>query len=189
MTDALRLIKPDLAALPAYRAALERGWSPDNVGLEKTIARELAAMDADAARFVAGLDDPDARGGPISMPNGALMPRLPGYRRWLMDGGEFCGSFGFRWQPGTAVLPPHVLGHMGYAVPDWKRGRGYATRGLALLLPGAQAAGLAYVELTTDPDNEASQRVILNNGGYLMERFNKLDAYGGGEALRWRIDL
>ncbi|HYD44206.1 MAG TPA: GNAT family N-acetyltransferase [Phenylobacterium sp.] len=189
MTDAVRLIKPELAALPAYRAALERGWSPDNVGLEKTIARELAAMEADAAGFVAGLDDPEARGGPIIAPDGTLLERLPGYRRWLMDGEEFCGSFGFRWRPGTEDLPSHVLGHMGYAVPAWKRGRGYATRGLALLLPGAAAMGMRYVELTTDPDNEASQKVILNNGGYLVERFRKVDAYGGAEALRWRIDL
>ena len=189
MPDTLRLIKPDLPALPGYRAALERGWSPDNVGLEKTIARELAAIQTDASAFVAGLDDPQARGGPIAMPDGALMERLPGYRRWLMDGGEFCGSFGFRWRPGTEDLPPHVLGHMGYAVPEWKRGRGYATRGLALLLPDAKALGLRYVELTTDPDNEASQKVILNNGGYLVERFTKLAAYGSADALRWRIEL
>ncbi|MCC7266200.1 MAG: GNAT family N-acetyltransferase [Caulobacteraceae bacterium] len=189
MPDAVRLIKPEMDALPAYRAALERGWSPDNVGLEKTIARELAAIEADAAGFVAGLDDLQARGGPIAMPDGTLMERLPGYRRWLMDGEAFCGSFGFRWRPGTEALPPHVLGHVGYAVPEWKRGRGYATRGLALLLPGPRAIGLAYVELTTDPDNEASQKVILNNGGYLVERFTKLAAYGSAEALRWRINL
>ena len=185
----LRLITSDLSALPAYRDALERGWSPDNVGLDKTIRRELAAIAEDPVAFVASLDDPDARGGPIAMPDGTMMERLPGYRLWLMDGADFCGSFGFRWRPGTEALPAHVLGHMGYAVPEWRRGRGYATRGLALLLSGARAVGLAYVELTTDPDNEASQKVITNNGGYLLERFTKLEAYGATEGLRWRIDL
>jgi predicted acetyltransferase len=71
----------------------------------------------------------------------------------------------------------------------WKQDRGYATRGLALLLPEARAQGLAHVELTTDPDNLASQRVILANGGRLVERFRKAEAYGGGESLRFRIDL
>ena len=52
--------------------------------------------------------------------------------------GEFCGSIGFRWQPGTSTLPPYVLGHIGYAVVPWKRGRGYATQALALLLPEAR---------------------------------------------------
>lgn len=185
----LRLIKPDLAALPAYREALERGWSPDNVGLDKTRLRELAAVAEDPAAFLASLDDPEARGGPIAMPDGTMLERLPGRRRWLLDGEAFCGSFGFRWRPGTEALPPHVLGHMGYAVPEWMRGQGYATRGLALLLPDARALGMAYVELTTDPDNEASQKVILNNGGYLVERFQKPAVYGEADGLRWRIDL
>lgn len=72
---------------------------------------------------------------------------------------------------------------------SWKQGRGYATRALALLLPEAKAEGLAYVELTTDVDNVASQRVILKNGGVLVERFRKPAAYGGTEGLRYRIAL
>src|SRR6185369_15356057 len=112
----------------------------------------------------------------------------PGYRRWIWDG-EFCGSVGFRWQPRTTELPPHVLGHVGYNVVPWKRRRGYATRALGMLLHDIRASGLPFVELTTNPDNIASQRVIEANGGELVERFNKIAAHGGGEALRWRIHL
>ena len=54
----------------------------------------------------------------------------------------------------------------------WKRGRGYATRALALMLPEARKEGLDHVELTTDPDNLPSQKVITANGGALVERFN-----------------
>jgi predicted acetyltransferase len=82
-----------------------------------------------------------------------------------------------------------VLGHIGYAVVPWKRGRGYATKALALLLPEARTEGLTYVELTTDADNLPSQKVITNNGGTLVERFEQGQAYGGGEVLRWRIAL
>jgi len=53
----------------------------------------------------------------------------------------------------------------------------------------ARAHGLPYVELTTNPDNIPSQRVILANGGRLVERFRKAAAYGEDEALRFRIDL
>ena len=39
------------------------------------------------------------------------------------------------------------------------------------------------------PDNIPSKKVITSNGGNLLERFTKEAAYGGKEALRWRIDL
>ena len=85
--------------------------------------------------------------------------------------------------------PPHVLGHIGFSVVPWKRGRGYATRALALLLPEARTRGLPHVELTTEPDNLPSQRTIEKNGGVLVERFEKAPAYGGGASLRYRIEL
>jgi predicted acetyltransferase len=58
-----------------------------------------------------------------------------------------------------------------------------------LLLPHASAEGLPYVELTTDADNIASQRVIEANGGTVVERFFKPAVYGGTESLRYRILL
>jgi len=184
----LSLIKPTLDRLPAFLAALERGWSPDNVrGAEA--AREILARAAeDPEGVIARLDDPEARGGPIRLPDGSEVERLPGYHRWIWDG-DFCGSTGFRWRPSGAELPPHVLGHIGYAVVPWKRGLGHATRALALLLPEAAARGLPWVELTTDPENIPSQKVITNNGGYIVEKFEKSLAYGGGGSLRFRIDL
>jgi predicted acetyltransferase len=185
---ALALVKPSRAELPGYIDALTRGWSPDNVRGEAASREQLAKIDVDADAFLAGLDDPEARGGPIVAPDGGTFERLPGIHRWLWDG-EFCGSIGFRWAKGTAELPPHVLGHIGYAVTPWKQGRGYATAALRLLLPEARALGLPYVELTTDPDNVPSQRVILNNAGYLVERFTKPAVYGGSEGLRYRIEL
>jgi predicted acetyltransferase len=86
-------------------------------------------------------------------------------------------------------LPAHVLGHIGFSVVPWRRGKGHAKRALGLMLEEARAVGLDSVELTTDPKNLASQRVIAANAGILVESFNKLAAYGGGEALRFRIQL
>jgi predicted acetyltransferase len=184
----LNLIVPSLACLDGYADALKRGWSPDNVRLEATAREHLERIAEDRVAFVASLDNREAKGGPVILPDGSAVPRLPGYLRWMWDG-EFCGSIGFRWQRGTSVLPAHVLGHIGYAVVPWKRCRGYATRALALMLVEARREGLAYVELTTDPDNKASQKVIATNGGRLVERFRASDAYGGKAELRFRIEL
>jgi len=188
----LQLVKPAPAFLAEYRAALEAGWSPDNVRGTEAAREELAKIAADPAAFVAALDDPQAKGEPITLPDGSRVPRLPGFRRWLWDG-AFCGSIGFRWRPGTTALPDHCLGHIGYAVVPWKRRRGYATRGLALLLDEIRREvrdpGLTYVEITAKPGNAASLAVIRANEGRLIEQFLEPVIYGAQPALRFHIDL
>jgi len=183
----MQLVKPTAAHLPGYVAALEQGWSADNLRAQAA-QEELAAIQADAASFLARMDDREGRGPPVTLPDGAVVPRIPGFRRWLWDG-EFCGSINLRWQPGTTDLPPHCLGHIGYAVVAWKQGRGYGKAALAQLLPDAWSVGLPFVDLTTDPDNIASQRVILSNGGILVERFTKPAAHGHRPGLRYRIEI
>lgn len=185
---AVTLVRPSLNRLDAYADALRRDFSPDNIRGAAAAEEELARIADDPAGFVASLEDEEARGAPIRLPDGSLVPRLPGFRRWIWDG-TFCGSIGLRWQNGTSSLPAHVLGHIGYAVVPWKRGRGYAKAALALILPEARARGLAHVELTTNPDNLASRRVIEACGGHLVERFREPAAYGEVEALRFRIPL
>jgi predicted acetyltransferase len=184
----VNLVQPAIAYLGSYSDALRRGWSPDNVRGAAAALDELQQIESDPIKFLDGLTDPDAKGPPVTLPDGSQVPRLPGFRLWMWDG-EFCGSIGFRWQPGTAELPAYCLGHIGYAVVPWKERRGYATRALALLLPLARARGLSHVDLTTDPDNIPSQRVIIANGGVLYSRFRKTEHYGNTEGLLFRIML
>ena len=183
----MELVWPAEQYLSGYVHALQQDWSPDNLR-PQAAAEELAQIAQDPARFVSEQVDREAKGPLVILPDGSRVPRLPGYSQWMWDG-EFCGAIGFRWQPGTTDLPPYCLGHIGYSVVPWKRQRGYATRALQLLLPLARGEGLAYVELTTDADNIASQRVIEANGGELIERFHKSAEYGGAESLRFRILL
>jgi len=184
----IALVKPSLTHLPDYKNALERGWSPDNVRLDVTAREHLARIAEDASAFVDSLEDREGKGAPIKMPDGALAERLPGFTRWIWDG-AFCGSIGLRWPRDLGPLPAHVLGHIGFAVAPWKRGGGRATAALRLMLEEARAVGLPFVELTTLPDNIASQRVILANGGRYVKTFDKSPHYGGGRTFLYRIDL
>jgi predicted acetyltransferase len=184
----LQLVRPTVAFLPSYVAALKRGWSPDNVKGAAAATEELAEIDKDAQIFVDRLTDREAKGPPILLPDGSSVRRLPGFRLWMWDG-EFSGSIGLRWQPGTSSLPPHVLGHIGYGVVPWKTGRGYAKLALKLMLEYARDEGLAYVEITMDPENVGSRKVVETNGGVLVEHFQYPIQYGRKDGIRFRVDL
>ena len=183
----MQLVRPTEHHLPSYIMALEKGWSADTTRAAAG-QEELKRIRDDAPAFIASMEDREANGPPVALPDGSVVKRLPGFRRWMWDGG-FCGSISFRWQAGTTELPPHCLGHIGYAVVPWKQGLGHATSALARMLPEARAVGLPFVEIITDPDNLASRRVIVANGGALVEHFTKPPQFGGGPGLRFRIDL
>jgi predicted acetyltransferase len=179
----MKIIRPEVDHLPSFIAALKQGWSPDTLRGGDADLHELEAIRRDPVLYLARLVDREAQGPPVVLPNGTSVPRLPGYRHWMWDG-DFCGAISFRWQPGTTALPPHCLGHIGYSVVPWKQRKGYATEALRQLLPIVKREGLAFVEITTDPANHASRRVIEANGGVFIEEFVKSDEHGGGMGLR-----
>ena len=182
----MQLVRPQTEHLESYVSALRRGWSADNVRGAVAVEEELQQIQENPAAFLEAMEDREGKGPMVKLPDGSEVKRLPGLRRWMWDG-EFCGSIGLRWQPGTTELPPHCLGHIGYAVVPWKQGRGFATKALASILPEAWSVGLPFVEITTDPDNISSQRVIEANGGILHEEFIKPPQFGSKSGLRFRI--
>ena len=175
----MTLIEPSHEALPSYVAALRTGWSPSTT--RDLSGEHLASIASDPAAFIA--DVGRTEGGTIEIDDGRVVPRLPQRVRWMWDC-AFCGSINLRFQPGTLELPPHVSGHIGYAVVPWKRRLGYATRALALLLDDAHDLGLPRVLLTCDVGNVASRGVIEANGGVLAGE--QADAeHGGMKYLFW----
>lgn len=178
---------PSQVELPSYVDALESGWSPNTID-DRAGLVELEQIRRDPEAFLASLVDCDAAGPPIPMPDGSTAQRLPGYRKWMWDG-EFCGSIGLRWQPGTEELPPHVLGHVGYAVVPWKRRLGYATAAVREVALDAAVEGLRWIEITCDVDNLASQGVIEGAGGRFVERFAYPAEYGNGDGFRYHVAI
>jgi RimJ/RimL family protein N-acetyltransferase len=57
------------------------------------------------------------------------------------------------------------------------------------MLPLARAQGLTRLEITTDPGNLASQRVMTANGATLLGSFDKGPTYGHRRGLRFEIRL
>lgn len=188
MERKVEVVTPSTGHLESYVQALRRGWSPDSTRGQVAAEQELGRISADPDAFLASLDDREGRGDPVMLPDGTRVQRLPGIVRWMWDG-EFAGMVGFRWQRGTAELPPTCLGHIGFNVPPEKRNRGHATFGLKAMLSEARGLDMPYVELTTRPDNAASRRVIEKAGGHLVEQLPLPPEYGEGEFLRFRIRL
>lgn len=182
VSSSLQLLEPSLECLSAYADALARGWSPNNI--RDVSGEQLDAIGKDRQLFVAALL---SQAGTVRLPDGTEVPRLPNRVRWLWDG-QFAGHIGLRWQAGTDALPDYVLGHIGFAVVPWKRRRGYATEALARTLPVAREVGLKQVQITTDPSNFASRRVIEANGGRLVGEFIN-PRFGIEPKLRYVIDL
>ncbi len=181
------LVAPDRAYLDGYLDALHREWSPTTTDPDYWRA-ELVRVQADPDLALRQFNERDGGGRTITLPDGTEVPRIPGVVRWLWDG-EFCGAINARWQPGTPALPPHVLGHIGYSVVPWKQRRGYATEALRQMLEIVRAEGLPYVEITTQPDNVGSQRVIEANGGVSLGEFVEPEQYGGALGVKYRVDL
>jgi predicted acetyltransferase len=178
---------PSRNELDSYCDALRSGWSPNTMRPE-VAGEQLVEIEQDADAFLQSLVNWEGTGEPITLPDGTKAGRLPGFHRWMWDE-TFCGSINVRWQPGTTELPPHVLGHIGYSVVPWMQGRGYATAALGLAVQDIIDRALIgpFVELTTDVDNVASQRVIEANGGVLVERCFRPPMYGSTEMFRYRI--
>jgi len=183
----MKLLKPSIEHIPAYVSALRQGWSPDNLRPEAA-QEQIGTIEKDASSFVFNLDDPTAKAGPVTLPDGSKVPRLPSIRRWICDD-EFCGHIGFRWKPGTEELPPTCSGHIGYAVVPWRQGEGLASAALVAILPEAKAVGLEYVEITTSPDNPASVRVIEKAGGTLIRTYTADKSLGGHKTMEFKIKL
>lgn len=63
----------------------------------------------------------------------------------------------------------NVTGHVGYSVRPSERRKGYATRMLAKAKDYLSSFGFSEINVSCLPENEASRRTILANGGEYLE--------------------
>lgn len=149
----LRLVKPSLEWESAYMAMREDfklDTSPTGFTF-KPLER------GDFPAYVAWLQDMERGEG---LPEGFV----PQTTFWLVRGEDYVvGEIRLRHTltPGLE----NVGGHIGYGIRPSERRRGYATLMLKLCLREARKLGLKRVLLTCDPENVASARVMVKNGG------------------------
>lgn len=120
-----------------------------------------------------------------AMAEGRLPGRSPQRTFWAADGTRLVGSSRIR-HPLTPELE-EFAGHIGYDVRPACRNQGYGTRLLALTLEEARRMDLPGVWVNCFSSNLASARVILNNGGQLVD--TRWHPEEGKDISRYWIDL
>lgn len=158
------LVTPALAYMPSYLDALREGHRLGAATV--TSGEDIAKIENNPQAFLDDLLGPK----PPTRINelGKEVERVPQTMVWLVENGVFVGDAGIRHK-----LTPELEisgGHIGYGVRPSFQGRGYATDLLRhCLIWVREHLHLDRVMLTCRTDNEASARVIVKNGGSLID--------------------
>jgi predicted acetyltransferase/SAM-dependent methyltransferase len=83
----------------------------------------------------------------------------------LVDEDQYVGAFNLRHCLNDFLR--EGCGHIGYGVSRKYRGKGYATKGLALTLAKAREMSIHEVYMSVNKDNPASLQVQIKNGAYI----------------------
>jgi predicted acetyltransferase len=171
----LRLVEPDASFRDEFIAYCREFKDAG----EPFVHDNLPAAEADFAGLVANW----AR---CSRGENIEPGKVPWTAFWLVRGRRIIGTARLRHTLNEFLLQEG--GHIGYDVRPTERGRGHATRMLAMVLEQARARGLTRVLLTCEKSNAASAKVMLNNGAKLENEIPSL-RHPGQLSQRYWIEL
>lgn len=104
----------------------------------------------------------------IDLPEG----HVPGTEYFLWDDNEIVGLFRIRHELNGFLR--EGAGHIGYGIKKECRGKGYATKGLALIIEKAkEIIKEDEIYMSVHKDNPASLQVQLKNGAYIHHEDDK----------------
>jgi predicted acetyltransferase len=86
---------------------------------------------------------------------------------FFMHGEKILGAISIR--PKKNAQSVGIDGHCGFGIRPSERRKGYATKMLHMVLPIMKERGINPLVITCDKENIGSAKVILNNGGVLMD--------------------
>ncbi len=129
-----------------------RPWTDDDVA-----ALVAACNDPEIPRWIPVIPHPYTEEHALAFIRGTAAPDVD-HSFAVTENGEVVGAIGVR-------LNPSRNGHIGYWCAREARGRGVMTRALRTICRwGLDELALGRLELITDPDNRASQRVAEKVG-------------------------
>lgn len=96
---------------------------------------------------------------------------VPDTKYILEDNDEYVGVFNFRHYLNEFL--EKGAGHIGYGISEKYRNKGYATKGLALVLEKAKEKGIKEAYLSCNKNNAPSLKAMLKNGGYIHHEDDK----------------
>ena len=175
MSDELKLITPSAALEESYRSYVAEAQAADD-----PLVPWVLGFDADD--FPAML----ARLSNASEGKGLCENLVPHTTYWTVDAaGEIVGVANIRHRLNENLLLEG--GHIGYSIRPSLRGRGLATRQLALAIEAAGRRGIQRVLVICERDNAASARVIEKNGGCMADEVTSAET--GKLMRRYWIEL
>ena len=90
---------------------------------------------------------------------------VPSSIKWIIENNEVVGTIDLRHILNKSYF--ERLGHVAYYIHPLKRNKGYATNALSLAINWYKKKSINKILITCYSDNEASKKVIINNGGVL----------------------
>lgn len=174
----MELVEPSARYKDSFMQAAKEFAADESNSWRHPKYAEALEHESDFAAFVASMHA-QARG--ENLPDGFV----PQTDYWLIDDGDFIGRVSIRHEFTEHLLT--VGGLIGYDIRPSKRGRGYGNKILELALPKAKSLGLKRVLITCDVTNEASKKIVENNGGVLENQVPNPET--GVDKLRYWIDI
>ena len=168
-----------MAVSESYIEALREGFRRGNADT-KTEA-EIEEIERDFPAYIESLNAPPE--GTIKVPTGEEFPKVPYETLWLMAGDIFIGEISFRHELNDLLRD--FGGHVGYGIRPSLEGRGYGTLGLKLTRQRAAQMGMDKLLVTCAPDNPASEKIILKNGGIYENTLE--NPFGHGPTKRFWV--
>ncbi len=179
----LKLIKPSTEFKNSYINACEEGF----IHGFNTESDFINNLKDNFDKFLQEEFYKDFKPKQILCEDGKYYDKVPQTSFWLVEGKEFIGQFDLRH-----YLTPFLLyksGHIAYGIRISQRKKGYATKGLRLLLKEAKKLGLKKVMVAAKEENIGSWKAIEKNGGVLENKITMPWNPTGPVYKRYWIDL
>lgn len=162
----MELVAPDIKYKNSFIEALDEGFNALHVGSPVELSQdEITAIKNDFAAYLTENLLKPYDPSPKLRPDGKYYPNVPRIPYWLVDNGKFIGMFILRTRLNEFLM--YIGGNVGYGIAPQHRRKGYATKGLGLLIAKARGLGMRRLLIAAREDNTGSWKAIEKNGGIL----------------------